>query len=307
MPKRAPKGKQLDTISREGDLFQGSFDLRKQDQFVTSLGVQFIHYKAIPSPIGLKDKGDYRRSDGVDTISSNGFIYKKAGYFTATMVGNSASRKASDGGILDDSMARLIMPRFYDKGQEVAAGDRIYLSPGDRVYIADPNADVLVPNFQRMEYEIDQDNRPMFPICKIEYIEDSQGRSFQEGVDFMITPAGDIRWLSGGSNPGIDPDTKRGRVYSIRYLYKAFWYVVQIPNEVRITNITNGDIRAPERMASHAIIQREYVYQNQVNSKTSNLKPEEPRRTREEPTESIAPNSNQIRVNMGYIGDGDDQ
>jgi hypothetical protein len=307
MPKRPPKGQQLDTISREGDIFQSSFDLRKQDQFVTSLGVQFIHYKALPSPIGLKDKGDYRRSDGIDTISSNGFIYKKAGCFTATLVGNSGRKKPSDGGFLDESMARLIMPRFYDKGQEVAGGSRIYLSPGDRVYIADPNADVLVPNFQRMDYEPDQDNRPMFPICKMEYIEDSQGRTFQEGVDFTITPCGDIRWIPGGSNPGIDPDTKRGRIYSVRYLYKAFWYVIQIPSEVRITNITNGDVRSPERMASHAVIQREYVYQNQINSKMSNLKPEEKRRVREEPTESIAPNSTQIRVNMSDIGDGDGQ
>jgi hypothetical protein len=301
MPKRPPKGKQSDTINRQGDLFQASFDLNKQDQFVTSLGVQFVHWKAVPSPIGLKEKGDYRRSDGVDTISSNGFLYKKAGCFTATMVGNSRNQKRSDGGLLDDSMARLIMPRFYDKNNEPAAGQRIYLAPGDRVYIADQNADVLVPNYQRMEYEQDQDNRPMFPICKIEFIDDSQGRVFQEGLDFEITQAGDIRWLSAGSSPGIDPDTKKGRVYSVRYLYKAFWYILSIPNEVRITNITNGDVRAPERMPSYAVVQREYVYQNQINSKISNLKPEETRRVREEPSSEIDPNGTHIKVNMDDI------
>lgn len=306
MPKRAPKGNQLDTISREGDLFQGSFDLRKQDQFVTSLGVQFIHYKAIPSPIGLKDKGDYRRSDSIDTLSSNGFLYKKAGCFTATMVGNSERNKSSDGGFLDDSTARLIMPRFYDKNLEVAAGERIYLSTGDRVYIADPNADVLVSNFHRMDYEPDRENRPMFPVCKMEYIEDSQGRSFQEGVDFTINYAGNIEWVSGGLNPGIDPDTKKGRIYSVRYLYKAFWYIVQVPNEVRITNVTNGEIRAPERMASHAVIQREYVYHNQINSSTSTLKPEETRRVVSSPIEGIASSPGDIKVNMSDIGEDED-
>lgn len=305
MPKRKPKGQQLDTISRDGDLFQGSFDLRKQDQFVTSLGVQFVHYKAVPSPMGLKDKGDYRRPDGVDTISSNGFIYLKAGCFTATLIGNSSRKKYGDSGFMDDSMARLVMPRFYDKDDLVAEGTRIYLSPGDRVYIADPNADVLVPNFQRMDFEDDQDNRPMFPICRMEYIQDSQGRMFQEGVDFTITTNGDIKWLSGGSNPGIDPDTKKGRIYSVRYLYKAFWYVLQIPNEVRITNVTTGDVRSPERMASHVVVQREYVYQNQNNSKQSNLKPDEPRRTREEPVQSIDPNNQGIKIDMGNIEDGD--
>ena len=298
MPKRKPKGEQLNTLPKEGDLFQASFDLIKQDQFVTSLGVQFSHYKALPSPIGLKDKGEYRRSDAIDTISSNGFLYKKAGCFTATMVGNSKNQKRSDGGFLDDSVARLVMPRFYDKNEEASAGNRIYLAPGDRVYIADPNADVLVPNYQRMEYEPDQDNRPMFPICKIEFIDDSQGRTFQEGVDFEITTAGDIRWLSGGSNPGIDIDTKKGRVYSVRYLYKAFWYILQIPNEVRITNTTSNGIRAPERMPSYAVIQREYVYQTNINSSKSNLKPEDLRRVRQEPNQDIDTSTESIKVNM---------
>jgi len=301
MPKRKPKGEQLNTLGRPGDLFQASFDLAKQDQFVTSLGVQFMHWKATPSPIGLKDKGDYRRSGELDTISSNGFLYKKAGCFTATVVGNSRNQKRSDGGVLDDSTSRMIMPRFYDKNGESAAGDRIYLAPGDRVYIADPAADVLVANFQRMEYESDQDNRPMFPICKMEYIDDSQGKAFQEGKDFEITTAGDIRWIPGGDNPGIDPDTKKGRIYSVRYLYKAFWYILSLPNEVRITNTTKGDVRSPERMASYAVIQREYVYQNTINSKKSNLKPEETRRVREEPNDSIDPNGKQIKVNMDDI------
>jgi hypothetical protein len=303
MPKRPPKGQQLDTINRVGDLFQASFDLRKQDQFVTSLGVQFIHFKALPSPIGLKDKGDYRRPDGPDTIASNGFLYNKAGCFTATLTGNSSSKRRSDGGLVDDSVARLVMPRFYDKQEGVAEGSRIYMSPGDRVYIADPNADVLVPNFQRMEYENDQHNRPMFPIVKMEYIEDSLGRKFQEGLDFSITTAGDICWLSGGSNPGIDPDTKKGRIYSVRYLYKSFWYVIQIPNEVRITNVTNGTVRSPERMANHVVIQREFVYQTNLNSKKSELKPEDQRRVREEPIESIDPGSASIKVNMSDFED----
>lgn len=302
MPKRKTKGKQLNTIPRAGDLFQNSFDLRKQDQFVTSLGIQFVHYKAVPSPIGLKDKGDYRRPDGVDTIASNGFIYKKSGCFTATMVSNSLREKRSDGGLLDDSTARLVMPRFYDKQDAVAEGDRIYLSVGDRVYIADPHADVLVPTFHRMDYEADRDNRPMFPISKIEFIQDSQGREYVEGADFSITPNGDICWLPNGRNPGIDPDTKKGRVYSVRYLYKAFWYILQIPNEVRITNVSNGNIRAPERMASSAIIQREYVYQNQNNSQVSTLKPEDSgTRTRQEPADKPLSSNAQISVNMSDI------
>lgn len=299
MPKRIPKGPQLPTLPRQGNLFQASFDLNKLDQFVTGLGIQFAHYKAMPSPFGLKDKGDYRRPDGPDTLSSNGFLYKKSGCFTAAMVGNSTGQRRGESAIVDDSTSRIVLPRFYDKNGEPSEGQRIYLAPGDRIYIADPNADVLVTNYEKMEFESDQHNRPMFPIERIEFIEDSRGISYQEGLDFSITTSGDICWLAGGSNPGIDPDTKLGRIYAIRYLYKAFFYIVQLPNEVRITNITNNGIRSPERMPLHAVIQREYIYHNTIKSQISQIKQEDTRRETEQPLESTGPNDYQIKVNMG--------
>src|SRR5690606_36496659 len=136
MPKKA-KGPQLDTIARQGDLAQISFNLPKQDAFITSHGVQFQHWKAIPSPLGKKDRGDYRKSDVFDDQQSNGYIYKKAACFTATMLNNSKGRKGMDGGILDVSVGRITLPRFYDKDERGdAKGDRIYLSPGDRLYVA---------------------------------------------------------------------------------------------------------------------------------------------------------------------------
>lgn len=305
MAKRKPKGTQLDAVSRASSPFQISFDLNKQDQFVTSLGVDFIHYKAIPSPIGLKDRGDYRRSDGLDTISSNGMIYFKAGCLTATMVDNSKSQKHSEGGLQDYSTSRLVMPRFYNKEGEQANGDRIYMAPGDRVYIADPHADTMVPNYQRMDYDPDNDNRPMFPVVKVEFLEDSRGITYKENVDFQITCEGNIRWMPGGTNPGVDPDTKKGRVYSVRYLYKAFWYVVAIPKEVRVTNITSNDVRAPERMSYHAVIQREYIYQN-VNrgqnldggSGTGEIKTPDEKRIVKEPNSSDVSGNSFIKVNM---------
>jgi hypothetical protein len=301
MSKRKPNGTQL-VASGHGAPFQVSFDLDKQDAFVMSLSVDLIHFKAMPSPIGLKDRGDYRRSDGLDTISSNGMLYIKAGCFSATMVDNNKSQHRSESGILDYSTSRLIMPRFYNKQGEQDNGSRIYLAPGDRVYVADPNADVAVPNYQRMDYESDQDNRPMFPIKKIEYLTDSRGIAYKEGKDFCITAAGDIRWHPDGENPGIDPDTKKGRIYSVRYLYDAYWYVTAIPKEVRITNVTTNGVRAPERMSYHAVIQREYVYL-QVNNgnKQSELKTEDQKRIVESPRSGIDPNGTKIKVDMNDI------
>ena len=298
----------VDVIDRNGPFIQESFDLDRLDVFVTGLGVEFLHYKGIPSPIGQKDRGDYRRSDGVDTITSNGMIYKCSGKFTATMTDNSRDRKRGDAGVLDPSESKLVMPRFYNK-DGVADGERIYLSPGDRIYVADPETDVLVSNPQKMDYQEGVDNMPMFPIVKLEMpIIDSRNIEYTEGVDFCITDDGNIRWIAGGKNPGIDPQTGKGRIYSIRYLYKAYWYITVILKEVRVTNVSDFDgTRNPQRMPYHAIAQREYIYHNQNKGASTNQnKSKDPKRVAQEPVESVNPSKYTVPVDMSAIGEDDE-
>jgi len=260
---RPPKGPQIDTINRGTPFTQLTLDLKKVDAMANSYGVDFAHYKAIPSPIGQKDRGDYRRSDGVDTITSNGMIYTCAGQFTATMIDNTTKQQDATGGSVEASEARLVLPRFYNASGEQANGARIHLHPGDRVYIADLNADARVVMFHKMDYSPYSDNVATFPICEMEMLIDSLGKTYTSGVDFNISSVGNIHWLPGGSNPGIDIETGKGRVYSVRYLYTAYWYIVALPKEVRITNTTTGGIRSPERMPYHAVLQREYVFHQQ--------------------------------------------
>lgn len=304
MSKRPPNGVSIDAINRFAPQVEESFDLKRLENFVTGLGVDFTHYKAMPSPIGQKDRGDYRRSDGADTITSNGMIYRCAGKFTATMTDNSREQKRSGGGILDPSESRLVMPRFYND-QAVADGKRIYLAPGDRLYVADPDADVKVSTYQKMDYEPDIDNEPLFPIVELEEtILDSRGIEYAQGVDFCVTSCGFIRWLSGGKNPGIDPDTGKGRVYSIRYLYRAYYYVVALPKEVRVTNVTISGVRTPARMPYYAVIVREYVFHNQNRGdKLNQNKPANPKRVDAAPKESINPNKFTIPVDMSTISE----
>lgn len=304
--KRPPVGNQTDTINRNSPFVQMSFDLNKQDQFVTSLAVDFVHYKAVPSPIGKNDRGSYRRNDGVDTITSNGMIYSCAGKFSATMTDNQRSQQRGQSGFIDPSKSRLILPRFYNKNA-VSDGERIYMAPGDRIYISDPDADVLVSCYHEMDYE-DGDNVPMFPIVKLEQLVDSRNIYYQCGADYKITDSGNIRWLSGGRNPGIDPDTGRGRVYSVRYLYKAYWYVDSIPKEVRVTNVTTGNTRSPERMPYHVIVVREYIYHNQNKGDQQNQnKSKIPNRAVAGPTESLNPDKFVVPVDMSAIAEDGEQ
>jgi hypothetical protein len=301
---------QIDTIDRYGEYVQESFDLDRLEDFVTGLGVQFMHFKGIPSPIGQKDRGDYRRNDGVDTITSNGMIYKCAGKFTATMTDNSRQRNRGEAGILDPSESKLVMPRFYDKNQEGdAEGDRIYLSPGDRIYVADPEVDVLVSNPQKMDFISNVDNVAMFPICKLELpIIDSRNQEYVEDIDYCITKDGNIRWLAGGNNPGIDPDTGKGRIYSIRYLYRAYWYITVLLKEVRVTRITENGDRSAERMPYHAIAVREFMFHNQNRGDDQNqLKPKDPKRTVQEPVDSTNPSKYVVPVEMSDFTDDEEQ
>jgi hypothetical protein len=312
--KKLPVGSQIDVITPFSFTVQESFDLKRLDVFSTSLGVEYIHYKSMPSPIGKKDRGDYRRSDGVDTITSNGLIYKCAGRFTATMTDNSHQANRGDSGILDFSEARLVLPRFYTVPGSVgdSNGARIYLSPGDRIYVADPMTDVRVSNPQQMDYEPGIDNVPMFPIVCLELpIIDSRNYEYIENTDYAITAEGNIRWLPNGANPGIDPTTGKGRIYSIRYLYRAYWYITALPKEVRVTKVTTNGVRSPERMPYHAIVVREFVFHNQNRGDSLNqLKSKEPARADTEPVQSITPNKYFIPVDMSTIRkveDGSDE
>lgn len=311
MSDRKPNGTQVDAINRYSPQVQVSFDLRRLEiGLSTGLGVDYKHYKAMPSPIGLKDRGDYRREDGVDTITSNGMVYKCAGTITATMTDNIRHQK--DGGqvsLLDPSESRLVLPRFYNQGDDVSNGDRIYLMPGDRIYMSDPQADDKVPNSHKMDYEPNIDNVPMFPIVQLEgNIVDSRNIEYKQGVDFTITCEGNIRWSVGGRNPGIDVDTGKGRIYSVRYLYKAYWYVTALPKEVRITNVTTNGVRSPERMPQLAVITREYIFHNQNRGdKLNQNKPKDPQRADAAPKQTLDANKYVIPVDMSTIGEDDSQ
>lgn len=312
MSNRPPHGIQIQDINAWCPLTQHSFNILFDDDFVTSSGIDYSHWKAMPSPIGLKDRGDYRR-DGLDVLTSNGMLYVCAGVFTGCETDNTTDKKRTDGGIIDPSVSRLILPRFYNKAKSVAGsintapvddGNRIYLAPGDRLYVSDPNANVNVSNYQKMTYEVGP-NIPMFPIVQLEVpIIDSKNISYVQGLDYCITSDGNINWLPGGSNPGIDPETGKGRVYSVRYLYRAFHYVVSLPKEVRMTNITENGIRTPERLAYYAVIQREYIYHSQNRGDPKNQSQSTtPQRAVQEPLDGIKPLPGVISVDMVSISE----
>jgi hypothetical protein len=298
------KGPQAFTIPNTVVVPQVSLSLDKNDAFVASHGIQFIHYKALPDVQGMKSRGDYRRSDQLSVDSSNGFLYKCSGEFTGVMFSNSRGKQDTEGGIIDPSQTRITLPRFYNK-ESLADGDRIYMVPGDKIYVKDKSINTLVGNYQRMEYEPNKENLAQFPIACVEFLVDSKGIEYFQEKDFKITSNGNIKWLSRGRNPGIDPDTGKGRVYSIRYQYEAHWYIIQILNEVRIGNVTENGVRKEARMPYQVMAVREYVYHNRNNSQETKENPklvkEDRDRKSDSPSYDINPSTPFIKVDMSDV------
>jgi hypothetical protein len=308
---KKPEGEQSQAVSFTSPFIQESFDLNRMDAFVQGLGTTFTHWAASPSPIGLNDKGDYRRNDGVDVITSNGYLYTPMGTFTAILTNNTKNQgRPAEASVIDSAQGYLVLPRFYDAAKPKDdcltpnPPDRIYLSPGDRLYHSDSQADDLVPWKELMNYSYNSDNVPMFPIMKVLVpIVDSRNISYKQGVDFVITPAGNIKWLETGNNPGIDPDTGSGRTFSCRYLYRAFYYVSSIVREVRISNVTKNGVRQSERMPQFVQLQREYLYHNINRGDETNPPPKkatEIRQTAELP-DNIQSDQGLVKVEMTDI------
>lgn len=287
----------IKTLIDTNSLPEIKFNLDAQEKFGRSRGVVFEHWSALPSPIGLKDRGEYRRSDALDTISENGFIYKKVGEFIGTIVGNSHQNQfngAAEAGIYDSSTARVIIPKYYENTDQTK---EISLLPGDRIYAKD--IELRVENYQRVEYRPTSSDFLQFPAKCVSRLTDSRGIDYNEGRDFKVNRDGNIEWIK-GKNPGIDPETGKGRIYAIRYQYVAFWYIQQLINEIRITNTDGAE--TPSRMPYHAVIQREYVY-HQQNRKQKEENAESSRKTKPsrknpEPKDSIDPSVPEVQVDL---------
>ena len=216
-------------------------------------------------------------------------IYKKAGCFVAAIVSNSKRKTPIEGGVFDHSTARLLLPRNYDDGSEIS------LAPGDRVFVSE--TEVLVSNYQRMQYIPGSVDRAQFPIKEIQHLIDSKNIEYKCGVHFTVSD-GHISWIDGKANPGIDPDTGKGGIYAIRYKYNAHWYITELPHEVRVIQGSEG----AERMPYTAIIQREYVYYNQNNDVDKDHGREKEVRDIEEPKEAVSvANEYQVKVDMNDI------
>ena len=247
-----PEGSQIGLNFVE---YQISFDAAAFDNFIRSQGVKLIHYRAIPDPTGMINRGDTHAVDATRR-SSDGFVYKKAGECYSLFSSNSQNFNIEVEGTISAASAYLTLPRTYS-----CNGEPILIHPWDRFYIKD--IEVRVINFQYMETSRSGLDRLQYPATCVEHLVDADGIQYEPGVDFEINSDGNIVW-TGQKRPGYDPQRGKGKIYAIRYRYVPFFVAVQLIHEIRVAQVSdpNDFNRYLERLPYNIHVVREHVFQD---------------------------------------------
>lgn len=253
---REPGGNQL--IMNLGH-WQNSFDKQAFNDLIKSQGVSIDHYRAMPDPRGMYDRGDAHPVVSGVRRSSDGFIHKKAGEAQVFFSNNSDNWQLESQGNIQHASAVVTLPEFY-----AGTTEPFIVSPYDRFYIKDIETRVI--NYQLIEADPTGVDTLQFPATCVEELVDSDGIYYKEGEHFKITQDGEIKWIS-SNRPGMSATSTRGKVYSIRYRYTPFFIVARLLHEIRVSQITNLNNmeRKLERMPYQVMIIREYLFQDIAN------------------------------------------
>lgn len=232
---------------------QVAFDPEAFDNLIRSQGVQMVHYRSMRCPVGLGDPDDIRRSHDHHQDCSNGMVYTKSGLVTCGFLNNSSGNQYTDMGRLDGSTVNVVLPRYYDDPSD----QLVDVTYADRLYLREESITVTATfTFASHASGVD---RLSFPAVKVVDLMDARGKRYTE-ADFSVR-GGQIHWKDGHA-PGVDPDTGKGVVCSVRFTYRPFWYVKNLPHEVRVAQTEDEYFkRTTQQMPKQLVLQRELHYE----------------------------------------------
>lgn len=236
-----------------------SFDAAKFDEFIRSNGVTLVHWRAMRCPVGMTDPDDIRRPHDHHQNCSNGHIYTYAGKLTVGFMSNSTDARFMDAGRLDGSTVTVVLPRFYDDKPDV----RVQVDTFDRMYLPlDDSQDITVPAKQTFSTSATGIDKLHFPVVHVQDFVDADGARYAEGADFDVR-GGQIHW--GERRPGLDARLQKGKVCSVRYSYRPYWYVKSLIHEVRLATVTDEFTmeRRTEQMPQACALQREFFFEKE--------------------------------------------
>lgn len=233
------------------------FEVESFDSAIEEHGVDWIHHRALPCPIGVTDLYDIHSHSDHDNCS-NGNIYEVVGTLKGFFSGNQSMVALEDLGILETSTAQVTLARFY-----TGTNDEVAVQPSDRFFMKDFEG--ARTTSQRFEHSQAESDRLNFPALQVFDVMDSHGNRYKQDHDFVLD-RGQIKWVN-QRRPGYDPKSERGEICSVRYSYRPFFYVKNLIHDVRVAK--NLDVITGEttlvRMPYAVLLQREYIMQNEKN------------------------------------------
>jgi len=251
------------------------FDTPADNDFISKgLGIKFAHYICMPDPLYNVQQGDVRATydsednqQFVDTTRfhrENEFLYIRKGEVYGIFQNNSKDLRAVAAGLYSDSGAMVTLDRYY-----IGTSDVVKISEDDKLVPCELPTEFFSVNWQKFTHNPTGIDRMQFKVCNVEVLIDNAGVMYLPDVDFKVVD-GCIRWLDGANRPGMDSRTGEGRVCSIRYTYKPYFYVKLVPHDIRVRPAMDqlGNITAKAAPVM-AVLQADWIY---LDRRTANEK-----------------------------------
>lgn len=223
------------------------------DQILAQRGIRMIHRRSIPC-FNLVDL-EQNSHDPLCTVCDGAGVY----YYAEKEIfglfhGNSLEKSFEHHGVWEVGQAMITLPTEYPDGTE-----------------ADFNTldQLFLPDFTVRMWEIKEfipnptlTQSVRYPIQKTDFVGSAVNnvvKVYQPGVDFNITPTGNIQWVS-GKQPSYSKLSEKGEVFAVSYFASPIYTVVQHMRELRITQEVQADGRKiARRLPQSILVRRDYL------------------------------------------------
>ena len=213
-------------------------DPQIENFFVANTGIKLMHYISMPDPLYKVEAGAIRQSFDQEEngqfqnndrfYRENGFLYFKKAIIMGNFQSNTKDLKNLTAGLYTSAGASMTLNRYYEGTDE-----KIEISENDKLVPCELEEEfhtTIAHEFQHNPTGID---RLQFPANKIVMLIDSAGKIYNQDEAFTVCN-GVLTWIAGQDRPGIDPVSGHGRICSVRYTYKPYFYIKLILKDIRV-------------------------------------------------------------------------
>jgi hypothetical protein len=239
---------------------------------IANWGIRFKHFIALPDPLFQKEIGALRMShdqeenyqfitDTDDFYRENGFLYVFQGYVYGVFTSNKKDLLSIAASLENYSGAMLSVNRYYENSP-----DYCRIAEYDKLIPCDLPEEFHTVQWEKFNASRTNVDRLMFKVCRVQFLIDSDGVRYAQDQDFIITDKGVIQWNE-GAGPGSDTTTGIGKVCSVRYEYKPYFYCKSVLKDIRFWP-SLGESGGPESRTAPqlVLVQSDWIFLDRRNA-----------------------------------------